>query len=62
MKGGSGLLYQQRAEHPVLLMRIRKQVIMKKNGIQLGIGKKAFHQGFVFSCSRNIIPAVCRTV
>ena len=62
MKRGASLLNDQGAEYAVELMRIRKQVIMKKYRPQLFIRKKAFHKRFIFSGSRDIVPAVCRSV
>ena len=40
VEGGSGLLDDQRAEHAVLLVGIREQVIVKENGFQFCVGKK----------------------
>ena len=56
------LLDHQRAEHAVKLMCICKQMIMEKYSPQFFIRKKAFHQSFIFSGSRDIIPAVCRPI
>lgn len=58
VEGGSGFLDDHCPEHAVHLMGVGKQMIMEKDGPQPGVGKEAFDQRLISSCTRNVAPAV----
>lgn len=62
MKSCSSLRNNQCAKYSMKLMGIGIEMIMKKYGLQLCIGKKTLYQRLIFSGSRKIIPAVCRPI
>src|SRR5699024_9387129 len=62
VEGRPRLLDHQGPEHAVKLMSVGKQMVMEKDGPQFFVREETFHQGFVFPCSRDILPAVRRAI
>lgn len=44
------------------MVRVGKQVIVEEDSAQPGVGKEAFDQRLISSCTRNVVPAVCGAV
>lgn len=44
------------------LVRVGKQVIVEEDSAQPGVGKEAFDQRLISSCTRNVVPSVCGAV